>query len=313
MSGAEEASSSVAPTVVARRRGAPPVRRRRVLAPWKDRQGRFSWMKALVFAFAFAPGLVTVWWWTHGQLGGRPVTEAIHLTGLWAIRFLLIALAVSPACAVFDAPRVVLLRRMLGLTALAYAVAHFSLYVVDQHFSLPTVAAEIARRFYLLIGFVALLVLVALGVTSTDAMIRRMGAGWKRLHQLAYPLAAVALLHYFIQSKANVSEAVVFAGFALWLLGLRLVPRRWRGNPLALLGLAAAAGLATAGVEFAWYGLATGISPWRVLAASGTLRFGLRPAHIVALAGLGVVVLAGGARLARRFSFHPSRPGFSRP
>ncbi|MBS0559769.1 MAG: sulfoxide reductase heme-binding subunit YedZ [Proteobacteria bacterium] len=276
--------------------------RKRVLAPWKDRQGRFSWMKALVLAAAFVPGLVTVWWATQGQLGGRPVMEAIHQTGLWAVRFLLIALAVSPARAVFDAARVILLRRMLGLTALAYALAHFGLYILYQHGNLATVASEIALRFYLLIGFAALLVLAALGVTSTDAMIRRMGAWWKRLHVLAYPVAAVALLHYFIQTKANVTEAVVFAGFYLWLMGLRLLPAAWRSSPVALLGLAGAAGLATAGVEFAWYAIATGINPWRVLAASETLRYGLRPAHIVALCGLGVAVVAAGRRLLRRLT-----------
>ena len=286
---------SGAATAAARRRP-----RRRVMAPWKDRQGRFSWMKALVLATAFVPALFTLWWWTQGQLGGRPVMEAIHQTGLWAIRFLLIALAVSPARAVFDAARVILLRRMLGLTALAYALAHFGLYILYQHGNLITVASEIALRFYLLIGFAALLVLAALGITSTDGMIRRMGARWKRLHVLAYPVAAVALLHYFIQTKANVTEAVVFAGFYMWLMGLRLLPAAWRANPAALLGLSLAAGLATAGVEFAWYAIATGINPWRVLAASETLRYGLRPAHIVALTGLGVAVLAAGRRMFRR-------------
>ena len=287
-----EAQAQTAPTQpVIRRRPAPS--RRRVLAPWKDRQGRFSWMKATVLAAVFIPGLVTAWWWTQGSLGGRPVMEAIHNTGLWAVRFLMIALAVSPARAVFDRPRVVLLRRMIGLTALAYAVAHFCLYIVYQHLDLTSVASEIALRFYLLIGFATLLVLAALGITSTDAMIRRMGAWWKRLHWLIFPLAVLALLHYFIQSKANVSEAVVFAGIYLWLLGLRLLPASLRPNPVALLVLAGLAGLATAGVEFAWYAIATGINPWRVLAASETLRFGLRPAHIVALGGLAIAALAG--------------------
>ncbi len=287
---------------------APPTARRRpppkrVLAPWKDRQGRFSWMKALVLGAAFVPGLVTAYWAATGGLGGRPVTEAIHQTGLWAIRFLMIALAVTPARAVFDKPRVILLRRMLGLTALAYAVAHFCLFVVDQNFSAVAVATEILKRFYLIIGFVALLTLIALGVTSTDGMIRRMSAWWKRLHRLVYPVAVLALLHYFIQTKANVSEAVVFAGLFLWLAGLRLVPSGWRANPAALLALSVVAALATAGVEFAWYALATGINPWRVLAVSWNFRYGLRPAHIVGLAGLGVTLLAaarwGAMRMAR--------------
>jgi sulfoxide reductase heme-binding subunit YedZ len=235
--------------------------------------------------------------------------EAIHNTGLWAIRFLMLALAVSAARAVFEQPRLILLRRMLGLTALAYAVAHFFLYVVYQHFALLTVVSEIVRRFYLTIGFIALLGLVALGVTSTDAMIRRMGGWWKRLHWLVFPIGVLVLLHYFIQTKADVSEAVVFAGVYLWLVGLRLLPSAWRANPLALFGLAAAAGLATVGVEFTWYGLATGIDPWRVLAVSETLRYGLRPAHIVALGGLAVAVLAG----ARWLLIRLSRPRVSQP
>jgi sulfoxide reductase heme-binding subunit YedZ len=295
-------------TEAAARRRPPP--RKRVIAPWKDRQGRFSWMKALVLAAAFVPALVTAWWAIRGELGGRPVMEAIHNTGLWAIRFLMIALAVTPARAVFDAARVILVRRMLGLTALAYAVAHFSLYVLSEQFNLLTVASEIALRFYLLIGFIALLGLVALGVTSTDAMIRRMGVWWKRLHRLAYPIGVLAVLHYFIQTKANVSEAVVFAGFFLWLMGLRLLPAGWRGNPAALLGLAIVAGFATAGVEFAWYALATGINPWRVLAVNESLRYGLRPAHIVGLAGVGIAALAGLQWLrARLFRSRPIAAG----
>jgi sulfoxide reductase heme-binding subunit YedZ len=292
---AASAPAASAPAAIRRR---PP--RKRVIAPWKDRQGRFSWMKALVLLAAFIPGLVTAWWWTQGELGGRPVMEAIHNMGLWAIRFLMITLAVTPARGVFDAARVILVRRMLGLTALAYAAIHFSLYIVYQHFNLVTVASEILLRFYLLIGFVALLSLIALGVTSTDAMIRRMGVWWKRLHWLIYPIGVLALLHYFIQTKADVSEAVVFSGCFLWLMGARLLPAAWRGNPLALLALGVLAGCATAGVEFAWYGLATGINPWRVFAVNETLRYGLRPAHIVGLAGIGVALLAGLQRLRLR-------------
>jgi sulfoxide reductase heme-binding subunit YedZ len=291
-------SAPMATRSAAARRRPPP---KRILAPWKDRQGRFSWLKAATLAAAFAPALVTAYWAIEGRLGGRPVNEAIHNTGLWAIRFLLIALAISPARAVFDAPRLILLRRMLGLTALAYAAAHFSLYVLSEDFNLLTVASEIVKRFYLLIGFIAFVALIALGVTSTDGMIRRMGAWWKRLHWLVYPVAVLALLHYFIQTKADVSEAVFFTGVYLWLLGLRLLPAGWRRNPAALLLLSVVAALATAGVEFAWYALATGINPWRVLAVNETLRYGLRPAQLVGLVGLAVTVLAAIRRVLARF------------
>ena len=110
---------------------------------------------------------------------------------------------------------------------------------------------------------------------------------------------ALALLHYFIQSKANVSEAVMFAGFFVWLMAWRAVPAAWQRGLGTLVALGVVAAVATAWIEFAWYALATGINPWRVLAANETLRFGLRPAHWVLVVGLGVVLLAGALRLWR--------------
>jgi sulfoxide reductase heme-binding subunit YedZ len=216
----------------------------------------------------------------------------IHGLGLWAIRFLMISLAISPAARLLNWPRLLTVRRMVGLAALAYALAHLSLYVVQQNFHLGFVASEIVRRFYLTIGFVTLLGLGVLGWTSTDAWMRDLGRRWKVLHRSIYVLAAIALLHYFIQSKSNVSEPVFVSGLYVWLMLWRGLPMPWQRSVLVLPLLALLAALAAAGVEFAWYGLATGISPWRVLAASETLRFGLRPAHYVALVGLAVALLA---------------------
>jgi sulfoxide reductase heme-binding subunit YedZ len=264
-----------------------------MVVPWRDRRGKFLPLKAIVLAAVCIPGLLAAFWWADGDLGGRPVIEVIHRTGLWAVRFLLIALAVTPLRAALNWGKLLLLRRMLGLTALAYAVAHFSLYIVDQGGNLLVVASEIVHRFYLTIGFIVLLGLIALGVTSTDAAIRRMGRWWKRLHRLSYPLGVLALLHYFIQSKANVSEPVFVAGLYVWLMLWRALPVAWQ-RPIAIYpALALLSGLAAAGIEFAWYGIATHINPWRVLAADETLRFGLRPAHYVVLVtlGLGVLIL----------------------
>jgi sulfoxide reductase heme-binding subunit YedZ len=139
--------------------------------------------------------------------------------------------------------------------------------------------------------------LVVLGVTSTNGWSRRLGHWWKRLHRAIYVLGAIALLHYFIQSKSNVSEPVFFSGLFAWLLLWRALPMAWQRSLAVQLGLAVVAACIAAGIEFAWYALATGINPWRVLAASETLRFGLRPAHYVALAGLAVVVLAALRRI----------------
>lgn len=271
-----------------------------MIVPWRDRRGRFLPLKAAVLAAVFVPGILTAFWWARGELGARPVTEAIHETGLWAVRFLMIALAVTPLRAVLDWGRLLLVRRMLGLTALAYASTHLTLYAVQQNGRLLFVASEIIHRFYLTIGFVTLLGLIALGVTSTDGAIRHMGRWWKRLHRLAYPLGLLALLHYFIQSKAKVSEPVFVSGLFVWLMLWRTLPASWQRSLFLYVPLAVLSGLAAAGIEFGWYALNTRINPWRVLAANETLHFGLRPAHYVVLTTLGLAVIIAGRRLMMR-------------
>ena len=128
---------------------------------------------------------------------------------------------------------------------------------------------------------------------------RRLGRGWKRLHRAIYVLGVVALLHYFIQSKSNVSEPVFMAGLFVWLMLWRALPMGWQRSLAAQLGLSVVAAFAAVGIEFRWYGLTTGINPWRVLAANETLSYGLRPAHYVALVGLAVVVLSALRRIRR--------------
>lgn len=271
----------------AARRPAP----RRYLAPWRDRQGRLSPLKSLVLLGACLPAVLIGYRWLNGDLGPRTVNAAIHLTGLWAVRFVLLALAVTPLRVVFDRPRVVLVRRMLGVTAMVYAVAHLGLFVADLNFHLLEAAREIVSRFYLTIGFVALIGLVALGATSTDGAVRWMGRGWKRLHWAIYGIAVLMLLHHFLQAKAGVSAAVFVAGLFIWLMLWRALPAARRASPWVLAVLAPAAGLLTAGLEFAWYALATRINPWRVLDANLDIAFGPRSPAWVAIAGLGIAVL----------------------
>jgi sulfoxide reductase heme-binding subunit YedZ len=273
--------------------------------PWRDRRGQFLPLKAAVFAAAFVPGLWYAAWWIAGEAGPRPVTEAIWGTGLWAIRFFLISLAITPVARMLQWPSLLLVRRMVGLTGLAYGVVHLFFYTMDQKFNLGTVVSEILSRFYLTIGFVALIGFAALGATSTNAMIRRMGRWWKRLHWLTYPLIATITLHYFIQSKANVSEPVFVAGLYAWMMLWRALPMAWQRGVAVYPALAVAAALSTVGIEYAWYSLATRINPWRVLASNQSLDFGPRPAHLVFVAGVVVVALV----VARRFAARPGRAG----
>ncbi len=262
-------------------------------APWRDRSGRFSPLKAATLTLALTPGVWLAANWAAGALGPRPVTEVIHGTGLWAIRFLLASLLVTPLRTLFNWPRIVLVRRMLGLTALGYALAHLVLFADDQKWQWLTVASEIALRFYLTIGFVALLGLIVLGVTSTDGWQRRLGARWKRLHRIAYGIGVLTVFHFFLQSKADVSEASLMAGLFVWLAAWRMLPAGPDRQPLPVLGLAAAAALLTVGIEYAWFALGTRIPPLRVISAELKIgSYGLHPAGQVLVAGLAMAAAA---------------------
>ncbi len=259
--------------------------------PWRDRQGAFSPFKLAVLVALTLPA----WWlgWqaaTHG-LGPRPLTEAIHQTGLWAVRILLLSLLVTPLRQMLRQPRFMLVRRMVGVAALAYALAHLLLYIADQGFDLGRVASEIVLRFYLTIGFVALAGLVALGVTSTDGWVKRLGGRrWQALHRIVYGIGALALVHFVLQTKLDVTEAMLMAGLFLWLMGYRLLAPSGGAPPLWRLAvLVPGAALGTALLEAAWYGLGTGVPFWPVLEANLDVEFGLRPALWVGLAAIGML------------------------
>jgi len=272
---------------------APPRQTRRqfpIPGPWRDRAGRFSALKAAVFLAVLMPGAVEIAWWIGGDLGARPLKAVLLAAGLWTVRLLLITLAITPLRFLGQWSRVMQLRRMLGVATMAYALAHFSLYIADENFRLVTVALEIVRHIYLTIGFVALLGLVTLGVTSTDGWVRRLGRRWKTLHRLVYGIAVLGLLHFFMQAKLNVSPAVLMAGCFVWLMLWRVLPDRIRVRGWAVLALAPVAAAITAGLEYAWYGIATRIDPMRVLDANFSLAHGPRPAVWIGIAGLAIAV-----------------------
>jgi sulfoxide reductase heme-binding subunit YedZ len=258
----------------------------------QDRRGRFSPLRAFTLAVLVVPAVRLTMLWALGDLGGRPVREITHGTGDWAVYFLLASLAITPLRTVLDWQRLVPLRRMIGVAAGCYAGYHFLLYVIDQQFDLIKVFSEIALRFYLTIGFVTLLGLLALSISSTDGWMRRLGPRWKKLHRLAYPLTVLALFHYYLQSKADVSAAVFVTGLFAWEMIWRVTPRASRLQlwPLPLIAVAAA--VATALIEMAWYGLATRIDPIQVLEANLDLSYGPRPAVTVLLCGLVLCVIA---------------------
>jgi sulfoxide reductase heme-binding subunit YedZ len=265
--------------------------------PWLDRQGRVSALRAIAFALVLVPALILAYEAWTGQLGSKPWTRAVHDTGTWAMRLLLVTLAVSPLRRILDWGKLIGIRRMLGLSVLAYGASHLLLYCIDLAFDWGLILSEIVKRFYLIVGMVALAGLVALGVTSTDGMIRRMGGkNWQRLHNLVYPITALGLLHFALQSKIDVTQPALLNGlFALLLLYRGLYRFRVPVTTPVLVAAALATGLATALCETAWYALATGVSAWMVFQANADVALYqdiafLRPGHWVALAGLTVAL-----------------------
>jgi methionine sulfoxide reductase heme-binding subunit len=272
--------------------------------PWRDNGGRLSPLKLAVFAALFLPGAWTLLSYPLGALGARPLNEAIHQFGLWGFRFLFLSLTITPARRLLQLPRLALVRRMIGVAAFAYIAIHLSLYIADQSFDLGKVASEIVLRIYLTIGFVALIGLAALAATSTDAMVRRLGGrNWTRLHRTAYVIGVLATIHYFMQRKLEIYEPTVMAGIFVWLMGYRLIASRYgerRRVPVwALFLLASSAGIATAAGEAAYFFLAMGVDPSRILAVDFSLAVGIRPGWIVLAVGLAATGLAAWRGMAK--------------
>ena len=255
-------------------------------APWTDKKGRFDRTRAITFGLLLLPIAALAIRATAGVLGARPLNAAIHSTGFWAVVCLVASLMVSPAKAIFNLPHIVVLRRMIGNAALAYALLHLLLYCADQNWHALTIVAEIAKRFYLTVGLVALIGLAVLGATSTDGAIRRMGARWKRLHKLAYGIAALTLFHFTLQTKADVSVPLLFVGVFIWLMVWRQMPvgRDRSIGGLLVIGVAAAA--LTLVTEYLWYRFGTRIDPAKILLAETDVTFGFGPTDMVLLSGL---------------------------
>jgi len=179
-------------------------------------------LKPLVFAAALAPFLLMSWGAWQDDLGANPLETVTHGTGDWALRFLLITLAMTPLRRLLRSNWPISLRRMLGLFTFFYASLHFLVWLVlDQEMLWQNILADIVKRPYVTVGFLAWLFLVPLALTSTKGMIRRLGRNWSRLHRLVYPIALLGVLHYLWLVKADLLEPLIYAA----ILGLLLVAR----------------------------------------------------------------------------------------
>lgn len=160
------------------------------------------------------------------SLGANPVEQLIHRCGLWGLRFLLVTLSITPLRHLTGWNWLVRLRRMLGLFAFFYICLHFLVYAgLDQRFDFGAIGEDILERPYITLGITGLLLLVPLAVTSTNAMMRRLGGRWQKLHRLVYLIAIVGVWHFWWQVKKDISEPLVYAAILAVLLGYRLVTR----------------------------------------------------------------------------------------
>ena len=196
-----------------------------------DRILRQSWVKPALFVLCLTPLLWLVWRGLSDGLGANPIEAIIRNLGDWALRFLLIALAVTPLRKITGWNAVARWRRMLGLFAFAYVVLHFMSYVgLDQFFDWGAIGREIIKRRYITLGMVAVVLLIPLAVTSTNAMMKRLGGKrWQTLHRLVYVIAPLGVTHHWLMVKKDISEPMMHAAILAVLLGWRLAAA-WRHN-----------------------------------------------------------------------------------
>ena len=189
-------------------------------------------IKPLLFVALATPLLLTAWdvWQEIQQPGSAfgpdPAEELTHRFGAWALRMLLLTLAVSPAARLLRTPWLVRFRRQIGLWAFAYAAMHFLIYLgLLAGFTMATVVEDLARRPYITVGFTALMALLPLAVTSTRGWQRRLRQRWKALHRLVYPAAIAAWIHLLWLSKSSFMDPFIYGLVLALLLGERIAFR----------------------------------------------------------------------------------------
>ena len=187
-------------------------------------------VKPTLFVLALMPLAFLVYRALNNDLGANPIETINRYTGDWVLRFLLVTLAVTPLRRLFGWNALLRYRRMLGLFAFFYACLHFLSYAwLDQYFVLADIIKDVAKRPYITVGFACLLMLIPLAATSTNAMIRRLGARrWQALHRLVYLVGVGGVVHYLWLVKSDLREPLIYGAILAALLGFRLWHRARR-------------------------------------------------------------------------------------
>jgi sulfoxide reductase heme-binding subunit YedZ len=179
------------------------------------------YVKPVIFLACLLPLAWLIWKAQVVGLGANPIEKISRYTGDWTLRLLLITLAITPLRTLFGW-QLVRYRRMLGLFTFFYGCLHFLNWLaIDHFFDFAEITKDIAKRPYVTVGFTAFVLLVPLAVTSTNAMIKRLGRNWKRLHQTVYVIAMLGVVHYLWLVKADNRDPLFYGLILMLLLGVR--------------------------------------------------------------------------------------------
>lgn len=262
---------------------------------WRDRRGRVSALRLSTLALLLLPLAKAIFQANEIAHGARPLNDLIHRAGFWALVFLGVTLAVTPFRRIFRYGNLIDIRRMLGVGTFCYIAAHLALFFAHQNYDLGKFVHEITHRVYLIIGATAWIGLGVLASTSTDGMVRRLGGlCWRRLHQIVYVIALLALIHYFQQTKADVTVPTFAASLFLWLMAYRLLAW-WQDtselSTSSLLTLAIVVSVVTFAGEAIGIATSFHVSPMRVLNTIFDFDAGIRPGWQILAAGLAAVAV----------------------
>ncbi len=271
-------------------------------SPWRDRRGKFSPLKAVTLALIVAvPTYAVVTPIIKDEVGAKPEIYLIYATGVWATTVLLLSLSVTPARRILGLTQLIAVRRMIGVTALAYTVVHcidfpwllrYNLTIIGEQFLRPTIWVATAAT----IG------LVALGATSLDAAVAKLGSeGWHRLHSLIYPVTGLAILHFDMSGNSLAGTPFLMTGLYFWLMAWRVLDRFGKGaDAAALIGLAVVAAALSLTFEVTWLFFYQHIPVAQTLGDAMRLTYGLPTTWQVLVIGLTVALLPAALAASRK-------------
>lgn len=185
-------------------------------------------IKGALFFACLIPLIRLIWFGINNQLGTNPIEFITHSTGTWTLNFLLITLCITPLRQLSGWTWLIKLRRMIGLYTFFYACLHFITYIwLDQFFDVAAIIKDVIKRPFITVGFAAFILLIPLALTSTHAMLKKLGGKrWQSLHRLIYLIAILGVLHFWWLVKKDITEPLIYAVILASLLGYRVM--KWR-------------------------------------------------------------------------------------